>query len=140
MGSVLGVNQEPAEFDAETVENTATWSSTLSADFPPETVRPTKPEVALKPVITRQPSALAPITQIQTDEGSSLQLSAESPESLELGSSTATTYPLHHETGNGSGLDKDVIPKVGRGTRGYIYKRTYDWVCCDSTLQFFLQY
>jgi len=58
MDSVLGMDQKPAETDAETV----TWRSTLTADMPLETARLVKPEVALKPVITRQPSVLVPFT------------------------------------------------------------------------------
>ena len=82
MGSVLSADQKPAETDVDTVETTATRSSTLSADIPPETARPPKPEVAPKPVITRQPSVLAPFTQIRTNEGSSHLLSVESPDML----------------------------------------------------------
>jgi len=51
MGSVLGMHREPAEDIAETVELTASQSSSRPADFPPEIHRPTKPEVALKPAI-----------------------------------------------------------------------------------------
>ena len=55
------------------------------------------------------------------DNRSSLQLPAESPGTIELGPCTATSYPLHYDTGLGSGINDDVIPKVDRGTRGYIY-------------------
>jgi len=119
MGSVLGMDREPADSSAETVKATTAQSSTLSVDFPPEIARPIKPEVAPKPVITRQPSVLAPSTQIRTDERSSLQLPAESPGSIELRPCTAATYLLHHETRIGSGIDDDVIPIVDRGVRGY---------------------
>ena len=117
MGSALGVDHKPAEPDVKTVETTATRSSTLSADIPPEIARPSKPEVASKPVITRQPSVVAPLTQIRTDEGSSFLLSTDSSE---LGSSTAVSYPFHSETGNGNRNEHDVIiTKVGAGLRGY---------------------
>jgi len=54
MGGVLSADQEPCGTRAETVdpEATATQSSTLSADIPPERAQPSKPEVTPKPVIT----------------------------------------------------------------------------------------
>jgi len=101
------------------VEFTAARSSTLSVDSPLETVRLTKPEVAPKPVITRQPSVLAPLSQMWTDSQSSLQLPAESSGTIELGPCTATSYALHHDTLIGNGINDDVIPIIDRGTRGY---------------------
>jgi len=50
-----------------------------SLDDPPETARLSKLEVPPKPVITQQPSVLAPYSQMQTDEGSSFLPSVESP-------------------------------------------------------------
>ena len=117
MGSVLGMYRQPADSSAETVDTTAAQSSTLSVDSPPEIARSTKLEVAPKPVITRQPSVLAPLSQMWTDNRSLLQLPAKSPGTIELGPCTATSYPLHHDTGQGSGINDDVILKVDRGTK-----------------------
>ena len=119
MGSVLGMDRQPADTSAETVETTAARSSTHSVDSSPEIAQPTKPEVAPKPVITRQPSVLVPLSQILTDNWSSFQLLAESAGTIELGPCTATTFPLHHDTGMGSGINDDVIPPVDRGMRDY---------------------
>ena len=77
----------------------------LLVHSPPEIAQPTKPKVALKPVITRQLSVLAPFSQISTDSRSSLQLPAESPGSIKLGPCTATTFPLYHDTRIGSGIN-----------------------------------
>ena len=48
MGSVLSADQKPAKTHTETVETTATRSSTLSLDIPLETARLSRPEVAPK--------------------------------------------------------------------------------------------
>jgi len=52
MGSVLGADQKSADTDVETVETTAAWSSTLSADISPEIARSPGPGIAPKSVIT----------------------------------------------------------------------------------------
>jgi len=72
MGSVLSADLESGGARAETVDSepTATQSSALSANISLERARLCKPEIAPKPVITRQPSVLAPYTQIWTDKGS----------------------------------------------------------------------
>jgi len=119
MGSVLGVNRQPADETVKTVELTASQSSSRPADFPPEIHRPTKPEVAPKPVLTRQPSVLAPLSQMWTDDPSSIQLPAESPGMFELGQCTANTSPFHLETGNGNGNTDDVKVEVGEGVQAY---------------------
>ena len=119
MGSVLSMDRQPADSNVETVELTAARSSRLSVDSPSEIARPAKPEVAPKPVITRQPSVLAPLSQMWTDSRSSLQLPAESPGMTELGSCTAAPYPLLNNTGNGSGINDDVMPVADRGLRAY---------------------
>jgi len=118
MGSVLGENRQPGDEIAETVELTASHSSSRPADFPPEIHRPAKPEVTPKPVLTRQPSALAPLSQMWTDDPSSFQLPAESPGMFELGSCTTDTSLFHPETGNGNG-NIDVAVEVGEGVQAY---------------------
>jgi len=109
----------PADEIAETVELTASQSSSRPADFPPEIHRPAKPEVTPKPVLTRQPSALAPLSQMWTDDPSSFQLPAESPGMFELGSCTTDTSPFHPETGNRNGNIDNVTVEVGEGVQAY---------------------
>jgi len=118
MGSVLSADRKPAGTRAETVETTATQSSTLSVsdDIPHDTARPSGPEVAPKPFITRQPSVLAPYTQIRTDEGSSPLSSVESPEEPDLGSSATVPHLFHPQTATGNRNPDGVTPNVGRGT------------------------
>jgi len=56
---------------AGTVEqsSTATRSDSTSTDAPPEVAQIPKPEVARKPVVIRQPTALAPISKIRAGSG-----------------------------------------------------------------------
>jgi len=77
-------------------------SLSLSANTPPERAQPSKPEVAPKPVITRQPSVLVPCSQIWSGEGSLFLPLAVSAEELHLGSSAAFSHPFHPETGIGN--------------------------------------
>ena len=119
MGSVFGMHREPAEDIAKTVELTASQSSSRPADFPPEIYRPTKPEVAPKPVITRQPSVLAPLSQMWADDKSWFQLPAEFPGMSELGQCTANLSPFQLVTGNGNGNQDDVSIQVGEGVQAY---------------------
>jgi len=94
-GSVLGMCQ-PADSSAETVDTTSAQSSTLSVHSPPEIARPTKLEVAPKPVVTRQPSVLAPLSQMWTDNRFrfSVQLSLLEPSNLDH----AQQLPIHSIT------------------------------------------
>ena len=101
------------------METTATRSSALSVDIPPEVVRLSRPEVAPKPVITRQPSVLAPYNQIRTDEGSLPLLSVESPNEPGLGSAAKFPHSFHPEIGTGNRNPHDVIHKTG-SIRTYI--------------------
>ena len=100
MGGVSSVVQEPDGASAGTVEPraTATYSQRLFIDTLPEVARPKKPEVAPKPVIVRQPSVLAPYSQIWIGEGS--RPSAESPEDPDNRSTAAVHRPFHTGTGN----------------------------------------
>jgi len=119
MGSVLGMHRQPAEDIAETLELIASQSSSCPADSPPKIHRPAKPEVALKPAITRQPSVLAPLSQMWADDSSLFQLPAESPGMSELGQCSANIFPSRSETGSGNRNQDDVSIEVGEGVQAY---------------------
>jgi len=105
----------------------------LSANTPLERAQPSKPEVAPKPVIMRQPSVLAPYSQIRTHKGSLLLPSAESPKEPDLGSSAGVPHPFHSETGSGNRNLNDVIPNVGREQSAYSGAQLVGPESCSAT-------
>ena len=112
MGGVSSTDQEPGEASAGTMEPTAsaTRSYSLSTDTPPEVTHIQKPEVAHKSVITQQPTALAPFSQIQAGGRALFPTSDHYHEEPSNRTTVAAYCPFH--TGSGNRNSHDVTQKL----------------------------
>jgi len=102
MGGVSSADQTPGAASAGTVEqsSTAIGSEGLSTDAHPEVAPKPKPEVARKPVIVRQATALAPTSQIRAGGGTMFPPSDQSREGTDNRSTVITHQSAPTGTGN----------------------------------------